>query len=289
MRSGTFKKLIPPPITPKLEGIDVPDGQVTIDDVAVETFQNSIHINDEDNRISGSSLLVNTSGTEGMYIGYYIALDFNRVTNDMSNVTEVYAKVKVNGEPAYEGTVNEDKYLLIQVASSFDTDLDDAVLTITAVNESGDVPVDVYKNEYALNGIQLVTPEPPETPRMEGITPDSNFSSQSITLDEEEKAIKGSVSLATVGDNSGYYISLDFSDITSDDMSEVSSIGYVASDVRMETVDSGVVADNKATILVAESDAVDILVQSIVIEAYDANNAVIYRNTYDTSAITLAE
>lgn len=224
-----------------------------------------------------------------MYIGYYIALDFNRVTNNMSNVTEVYAKVKVNGEPAYEGIVNEDKYLLIQVASSFDTDLDDAVLTITAVNESGDVPVDVYKNEYALNGIQLVTPEPPETPRMEGITPDSNFSSQSITLDEEEKAIKGSVSLATVGDNSGYYISLDFSDITSDDMSEVSSIGYVASDVRMETVDSGVVADNKATILVAESDAVDILVQSIVIEAYDANNAVIYRNTYDTSAITLAE
>lgn len=231
---------------------------------------------------------MNKSGTEGMYIGYYIALDFNKVTSDMSDVTEVYAKVKVNDESVYEGMVNEDKYLLIQVASSLDTDLDDAVLTITAVDGSGDIPVDVYKNEYELFGIQLVTPEPPETSRMEGISPDSDFSSQNIALDEEEKAIAGSVSLTTVGDNSGYYISLDFSGITSD-MSEVSSIGYVASDVRMETVDSGVVTDNNATILVAESDAVDILVQSIVIEAYDANNVVIYRNTYDTSAITLAE
>ena len=231
---------------------------------------------------------MNTSGTEGVYDGYYIALDFNQVTSDMSDVTEVYAKVKVNGEPTYEGIVNEDKYLLIQVASSLDTDLDDAVLTITAVDESGDIPVDVYKNEYELFGIQLVTPEPPETPRMEGISPDSDFSSQNIALDEEEKAITGSVSLTTVGDNSGYYISLDFSDITSD-MSEVDSIGYVASDVRMETVDSGVVTDNNAIILVAESDAVNILVQSIVIEAYDEYSRVIYRNTYDTSAITLGE
>ena len=233
---------------------------------------------------------MNDSGTVGVYDGYYIALDFNQVTSDVSDVSAIYAKVKVNDEPAYDGVVDEDNYLLIQVAADGDTDLDDAVLTITAVDESGDLPVELYKNEYALFGVQLVVPEPPvpvPVP-MEGIAPDADFGSQNITINESDGEITGKLTATTVGGDSGYFISLNFSSVTSD-MSDIVNITYLATDVRSETVDSGSVSDNIATIFVAEPDAENILAQTVVVEAVDSDNQVIYQNVYDISAITLGE
>lgn len=234
-----------------MEGIDSPDGQTTIDGVVVDTFQNNIHINDEDDRISGTSYLVDTSGTEGVYDGYYLALDFNSVTSDLSDVSNIYAQVNVNGEEAYNGQVDEDKYLLIQVATSEDTNLDDAVLIITALDESGEEVVEVYKNIYELSGIQLVVPEPPvEEPTITlGAptdytvslvdvvdTPDhatlADVESNIAVDDETDMEITGTLNKITIGGDEGYYLFV--RRITTGDFDSVSAkVKYDTEDVSV--------------------------------------------------------
>ena len=267
-----------------MEGIDAPDGQVQIDGVEVDTFQSNIHINDEDNRISGTSYLADISGTEGYYEGYYIALDFNSVTSDMSDVDTISARV-VNGEESYSADVDSNGYLLIQIATDETVDLDNAVLTLQAADISHRL---LYENEYDLFGIQLVIPEPPVPSKIEGIAPNADFSSQNILIDENNEEITGTVSATTVSGDAGYYISLDFSSVTSD-MSDVAGISYLASDARGETVDEGYVTDDIATILVAETDMENILAKDLVIEAVDAEDQILYHNHYDVSSITLSD
>ena len=234
-----------------MEGIDEADGQVVIDGVEVSTFQSTIHVNDEDNRLTGTSYLVDTSGTEGVYDGYYIALDFNSVTSDLSDVSNIYAQVDVNDETLYTGQVDGNDYLLIQVAASEDVNLNDAVLTITAVDESGEEVVEVYKNIYDLFGIQLVVPEPPVTEPTITLgaptdytvslvdvvdTPDhatlADVESDIAVDDETDMEITGTLNKVTIGADEGYYLFV--RRITTGDFDSVSAkVKYDTEDVSV--------------------------------------------------------
>jgi hypothetical protein len=235
-----------------MEGIDEVDGTTTIDGIVVNTFQNSIHINDEDNRITGTSYLVDESGTEGVYDGYYIALDFNSVTSDLSDVSAIYAQVNVHDEPTYFGEVDENNQLLIQVAASDDVNLNYAVLVITAVDESGEEVVEVYKNIYELFGIQIVSPEPPvEEPTITlGAptdytvslvdvvdTPDhatlADVESNIAVDDETDMEITGTLNKITIGGDEGYYLFV--RRITTGDFDSVSAeVKYDNEDVSVD-------------------------------------------------------
>lgn len=246
-----------------MEGIDEPDGQVTIDDVAVETFQSNVHINDEDNRISGTSYLVDTSGTEGVYDGYYIALDFNSVTSDMTDVDSISAEV-VNGEESYNATVDADGYLLIQIATNETVDIDNAVLTIQALDNEDTI---LYENVYDLFGIQLVVPEPPvvEPTITLGAPTDYTVSLVDIvdspdhaTLadvesdiavdDETDMEITGTLNKVTIDGTEGYYLFVrrittgDFDSVTAEvkyDTEDVSvNLTYATDDLYYIPIDS---------------------------------------------------
>ena len=251
MCSGTLKKLTPPTL-PKLEGIDEVDGTTSIDGIVVNTFQSTMHINDEDNRITGASYLVDESGTVGVYDGYFIALDFSSVTSDLSDVSAIYAQVNVHDEPTYYGEVDENNQLLIQVAASDDVNLNYASLIITAVDESGEEVVEVYKNIYDLFGIQLVSPEPPvEEPTITlGAptdytvslvdvvdTPDhatlADVESDIAVDDETDMEITGTLNKITIGSDEGYYLFV--RRITTGDFDSVSAeIKYDSEDVSVD-------------------------------------------------------
>ena len=191
------------------------------------------------------------SGTVGVYDGYYIALDFNSVTSDLSDVSAIYAEVAVHDEPTYYGQVDENNKLLIQVAESEDVNLNYAVLTITAVDESGEEVVEVYKNTYDLFGIQLVSPEPPVTEPTITLgaptdytvslvdvvdTPDhatlADVESDIAVDDETDMEITGTLNKITIDSNEGYYLFV--RRITTGDFDSVSAtVKYDTEDVSV--------------------------------------------------------